>query len=67
MAHIDENINGKYCQLCKNNLAMVEALFNTTYICEQCMVKMSKTLNTYEIVKVEGFGNDRKNMQNNEL
>ena len=46
---------------------MVEALFNTTYICEQCMVKMSKTLNTYEIVKVEGFGNDRKNMQNNEL
>ena len=60
MTHIDENINGKYCQLCKKNLAMKEALFNTTYICEGCMVKISKILNNYEIVKVEGLNNVNK-------
>ena len=66
MGHIDENINGEYCKICKNRVAMVEALFNTTYVCEQCMVKLSNTFNGYEVVKTEGVY-DAKNMQANKL
>lgn len=65
MLHVDENINGEYCKICKNRVAMVEALFNTTYVCEQCMVKLSNTLNNYEVVKTEGIYN--ANMQTNKL
>ena len=66
MAHNDENINGKYCKICKNRVAMVEALFGSTYVCEQCMVKLSNTFNNYEVVKTEGI-NDAENMQANKL
>ena len=34
---------------------MAEALFNTTYVCEQCMVKLSNTMKSYEVVKTEGI------------
>ena len=72
MAHNDENINGKYCKICKNRVAMVEALFNTTYVCEQCMVNLATTLKNYEVVKTEGMNDDgkkqgSKKMQANKL
>ena len=59
MAHIDENTSAEYCSICKNRVAMVEALFNSTYVCEQCMVKLNDTLKNYEIVKSEGIYNDK--------
>ena len=55
MGHIDENINGEYCKICKNRVAMPEALFSSTYVCEQCMVKLSNTMKSYEVVKTEGI------------
>ena len=55
MAHIDENINAKYCQLCKKNVAMNTALFNTTYVCELCMTKLRDTLRPLEVIRTEGF------------
>ena len=55
MPHIDENTNAKTCPICKNRVAMAEALFNTTYVCEQCMVKLSNTMKSYEVVKTEGI------------
>ena len=66
MGHIDENINGEYCSVCKRRVAMPEALFNSTYVCEQCMVKLNNTPKNYEVVKTEGL-NDAENMQASKL
>ena len=58
MAHKDENINRTYCQICKTNVAMPLALFNTTYVCEGCVSELQNCLKPFEVVRTEGISND---------
>jgi len=53
MPHIDENINGKYCEICKKNIAMRMKLFDTTYICESCVSKISTSLTPLDVIQEE--------------
>lgn len=37
---MDENINGTYCQICKRRVAMPEALFGSTFVCDKCVCEL---------------------------
>ena len=38
MGHIDENINGTYCEMCKRRVAINEKYCGVSYICDSCRV-----------------------------
>ena len=65
MTHIDENTNAKYCSICKNRVAMAEALHSSTFVCDQCVDKIGNIYKDYEIVKTEGIYDG--NMQTSKL
>lgn len=60
-----QELNGQICQVCNTRIAMLEALFDSTFVCEQCRklpesnyyqttIKICKQVNcNNEAVKIE--------------
>ena len=50
MGHIDENVNGTYCEICKRNIAINEKFCGVSYLCNQCRDKHMNEMTATDLV-----------------